>query len=571
MSLELEDAFPAPSGNNTTSENPSAPSEAMLALLNFLDLAHPRLKASLYNEGDQHGDEQLLRLCTALPNIMERIFGKEKIMEASSSSSGMNAASKCVLDGGWMNRNLTINWGDACLQALGEMPMLTSSPSKTAKNHFNHMVSVPQKFVPSKDALACVLSISSDVLLDRYQRQLSYETETHQQVDDVNVSSANQRSNDQTMRKKILTLIDACIIGEDQLGEATTFTFHLKSLPDSTKQQVLLHYQNLKGSGADSSFHYHRSSSIRSSATWVANSGNSWQGVNEKSDLTQGVERENANILFKSLLKVPLAKQKGLQPQMRTEIQQSKQLGKSPSYAASPTSYAASIASLNANRNDLSSSHQELYYLNLSMFELYILQFIRFPINRSICQSTYGNYVYLHLFRTYVKSFSPQGANDTSISRRGELFFRMMIEIWIDSFNEYRIVKESALDNRLTLSTVYENTQLLNSNFMNLPHIVQQCLGELVKYLCCDISLQHRVESPQKFPQRTCLTPALSLLQQSLFKFIRLSFRFATIHSNSSSFQTAYSMWLILLEPWNSKFNLEQIINILSSIHLFSN
>lgn len=204
-------------------------------------------------------------------------------------------------------------------------------------------------------------------------------------------------------------------------------------------------------------------------------------------------------------------------------------------------------------------------FVLLSMFEHYLFYYFKFPAMRAHRNQpmngqgkTYGETVYLSLFRCYVRNFVRHSNNSDVLSNRGELFLRVLIEMWLEgnneSYSESYMRQQNVGANDDSLENAFEKTQVCEQ-YNCTPSYTLEALKQLVSYLCTDEALKQSVFEASSYSAQWCLTPAMTVMQQPLFSFIRLALRYAPIHSrNASTFYCAFSMWLRLLEPWNSKY-----------------
>jgi hypothetical protein len=296
----------------------------------------------------------------------------------------------------------------------------------------------------------------------------------------------------------------------------------------------------------------------------------------------------------------------------------------SPQSYNSPVSTASSahITSIGVS-NTPNPSTQETFPKSpevlLSMLEYYMFLFLRFPLSspdrgnsgssRSsvpgvnvhriqstvgtgsnsssrIVRETFGETLYYHIFRHYMRHFLPFEApnNCRSIPLPGEgqpieseLYLRLMIAMWLESrsrLSATEVVVNSMLERRrhrtgfidddissfsllLDLDASYDLTQTLQK-YDPLPTLVHKCLRTLIIHVILDPTLERNgLDNSNRGISTTpnekwCLSACMTILQQPIYNYIRTTFRFAPIHSSSeSSFYGALNIWLIWLEPWN--------------------
>lgn len=195
----------------------------------------------------------------------------------------------------------------------------------------------------------------------------------------------------------------------------------------------------------------------------------------------------------------------------------------------------------------------------------------------------YGKVVYDQLFRGYLKHFLPHAKGRspflgfTDLSRDSELFLRILIELWLDgecivpktedavkAIRESRLRSGDATKLYVNLNASYDMIQI--KKYSPPPAQVQTCIRNLVNHLVsdpviglavadCYESLQRSSVSPSSTMSargdKWCLSPSMTILQQSFYNYVRMTFRHASIHVAESSFYTAMNAWLVWLEPWN--------------------
>lgn len=203
----------------------------------------------------------------------------------------------------------------------------------------------------------------------------------------------------------------------------------------------------------------------------------------------------------------------------------------------------------------------------LSMLEYYLFLFLRYPLAKPVRKATtsssssqrslggsrresepYGDTMYFFLFGRYLRHFLPHFKNGP-LSKDSELFLRIVVSMWFESQGRCQTTEDvlkrhfrgdAATGANLSLS--FDLVQLkYDPPFMQ----VQKCLLSLVKHLILDPALEVR-DGPNY-----ALTPAMSLLQESFYNYVRATFRRAPVHSTQSPFYSALDMWLLWLEPWN--------------------
>ena len=321
--------------------------------------------------------------------------------------------------------------------------------------------------------------------------------------------------------------------------------------------------------------------------------------------------RENAVRLFGSLLLVRPQDQGNLKTYEQKQAmkeEHKRPLSLSSGLSLSPRINTATSSPVNTDQSEVSAK------IMLSMLEFYLFTFIRYPLaaplpsasrqsqapppnpamsspgtNRVINQyrkSTmpYGDQVYLHLFRGYLKHFLPLGAGlgpflgFSNASRESELFLRIAIEFWfegqlvipstrkaVESLQKRRSRPGSADDATLnvTLALSYD---LVDTKYDPLHSQVQRCIRSLVNHVVKNPEIPR---ASQEFSEVSrsraasggsdasgqsdfwCLPPSMTILQPSFYNYVRVSLRYASVHVGRASFETAFDSWLVWLEPWN--------------------
>ena len=231
----------------------------------------------------------------------------------------------------------------------------------------------------------------------------------------------------------------------------------------------------------------------------------------------------------------------------------------------------------------------------------------------------YGDAIYSHLFRGYLKKFLPHSTPNqpfltfSNLTRESELFLRVIIEFWLDGECILPVTRKAAAilqerrkrtgfqatnhnssDNddgnnsagsvALDLDTSYDMIQ--SKGYQPLPSMVQSCIRNVVNHLVSDpvialavtdaheatksrgvdssqplasgdtslVTEEHENEHghEQRGDDETwCLSPSMTIFQQSFYNYVRTTFRHAPIHVTDSPFYTAMNAWLVWIEPWN--------------------
>ena len=320
-------------------------------------------------------------------------------------------------------------------------------------------------------------------------------------------------------------------------------------------------------------------------------------------------------------LNAPVNQQSMLLPQRSSTIS-TRTVVSFPSSSAHYASISCGITSSKvAGKETFSNSLPESTDILLSMLEYYLFLFLRFPLgvpeqsssgasalsipgvsvhrvqsttsnnalsnNISVVRETFGESLYYHIFRRYIRYFLPYDTKDNHQSiafyrneefHESELFLRLVIAMWLEgqprlsptenvlqSMLERRRLRTGLINNVNTSTTLmmdlnssYDLTQTLKK-YEPLPSQVHKCLRMLIIHAVLDPELHgdnldnstRRLYSKNR--KKLCLSPSVTILQQPVYNYIRSTFRFAPIHSSSeSSFYGALNIWLIWLEPWNA-------------------
>jgi hypothetical protein len=206
------------------------------------------------------------------------------------------------------------------------------------------------------------------------------------------------------------------------------------------------------------------------------------------------------------------------------------------------------------------------------------------PNHTRIMREPFGDTLYYHFFRRYMRHFLPYETEDSCRSiafvndaqlRESALFLRICIAMWLESqsrLSPTEVVLRSILERRrhrtgllyhetakasfLDLNASYDLTQVL-MKYDSVPKQIHKCLRTLIIHAILDPTLMQKNVDRQRGTSNTlnekfCLSECMSALQQPVYNYVRSTFRFAPIHSSSeSSFYGALNIWLIWLEPWN--------------------
>lgn len=252
-------------------------------------------------------------------------------------------------------------------------------------------------------------------------------------------------------------------------------------------------------------------------------------------------------------------------------------------------------------------------HLDLSLWDYYFMVFCHFPLlmgkmnqvkksggssssssygtKPRISGSAYGEKVYIHLLKDYIKYFFPhefENANSSASTESGhlpvkadmngssELIIRLMIEYWLEK-HEYADTKYAMANlsvENVGIESSYDLAQLLpgqdvwslSDGLMNRRHQrydappkqAQRCIKILVDHLVCDPAIARQSldyskrEGSRNMEDTAWPIPKMhTILQPSLYNYIRTGLRYGPIHVARSSFFAAMDLWLMWLEPWN--------------------
>jgi len=218
----------------------------------------------------------------------------------------------------------------------------------------------------------------------------------------------------------------------------------------------------------------------------------------------------------------------------------------------------------------------------------------------------FGEKAYFHLLRDYIKYYFPHdyegGDKVYSASTRtqmptphnrkyetNELFVRLMIGYWLEK-HVYTNAKDATANLSLEmagLESSYDLAQLLpvqdmwslNGGMVNQSHQsydappkqAQRATKILVEHLVCDPAIarycrdfgkwEEMKESSGADKHEWPISLPQSIIQPSLYNYIRTGMRYGPIHVSRSSFYAAMDLWLMWLEPWNVQRKLFQIFH----------
>jgi len=297
----------------------------------------------------------------------------------------------------------------------------------------------------------------------------------------------------------------------------------------------------------------------------------------------QAVMSQNSYKLFASLLKVRPEAQNQVRAYQQIKLQgqnSTQTLQLSP--GLSPKSMATSSPTMGMAKP---TENENVPNLILSMLEYYMFLFIRFPLACTFVprqvqapsqmgsfthrrqESSYGEQIYIVLFRRYLRYFLPHTnlptyeANFPPAKNASEFFLRVVIAFWLESHEDIsptakatqairgRFQRTGSLDTPTPdLNMSYD---LSFGKYMPPPSLTQKCLRELVIHLMKDPTIKFSVMDRDSGARQWCLSQATTTLQRPFYNYVRSAFRCGSIHAQDSPFYTAMNSWLLWLEPWN--------------------
>lgn len=241
----------------------------------------------------------------------------------------------------------------------------------------------------------------------------------------------------------------------------------------------------------------------------------------------------------------------------------------------------------------------------MSLWEFYFFSFIRYPLVMAEIASLaskrsaqrpasftslkpYGEQIYHCVLRSYLRWYLPHDFGErnmtslarTSISSKSESFLRIMIAFWLEGNGScvFPTTKDAVknltlkgADRSIGLDTSYDLSLLLpipssnpwESSQLSIPlkrqlftppsKQVQTCIRRLVNHLICDPSVSiSNNGATDRFSELTWSLPHNhSVIQQSLYNYIRTMLRHASVHNHDSAFFSALDLWLLWIEPYN--------------------
>jgi hypothetical protein len=207
--------------------------------------------------------------------------------------------------------------------------------------------------------------------------------------------------------------------------------------------------------------------------------------------------------------------------------------------------------------------------------------------------ASYGEKVYLHLLKDYIQFFFPHVFEETRTPesfdrKKSEMILRIMIEFWLER-HKYASTKD-ALENtsseysksgdpgKFSLGDSFDLAELLpvgqnwnmNTTILTRQPYVASCrqvyksIRTLVDNLVCDPDISkncQRKNAGVKYQQGQILEDSnepgwpiplfQTIIQPSLYNYIRTGLRYGPVHVTNSSFYQAMDLWLLWIEPWN--------------------
>jgi hypothetical protein len=263
--------------------------------------------------------------------------------------------------------------------------------------------------------------------------------------------------------------------------------------------------------------------------------------------------------------------------------------------------------------------------IQLSLWEKYFMVFVRFPllmgqmsqISQTSKTFSYGEKVYLHLLRDYIQYYFPHNFTelDESLYRektfdreKGKLLIRFMMEFWLErhiytstkdaiavvSSQEgengadvtglewsYNLAELLMVQDKWGSSSSGTTVHLTRQKYDAPPKHAQRCIKILVEHLIADPTIARRCRgglSGEKVKDNLGghgiwpIPRIQTIVQPSLYNYVRTGLRYGPIHVTNSSFYAALDLWLLWIEPWNTvqrKYHIYHIIMWLQQIHVF--
>lgn len=298
---------------------------------------------------------------------------------------------------------------------------------------------------------------------------------------------------------------------------------------------------------------------------------------------------QNSRMLFGSLMIGPQSQQQVIayQHTKRQARNQTQDLQLSPGLASPQSMTPPVLPAFSTSEIDQKETTPNL---QLNMLEYYIFLFVRYPSaapviprqpqsqanfgsyqisgrgQRRSQETPYGERVYCTLFSRYLRHFLPQTETVThhdgvfpAEMKESELFLRTVIAFWLETSGSVLTTGKATQG----IMQRFKKTGISHSHLADLnmsydltigkfdppPSIAQSCVRRLVVHVISDPAIQVSVMT--QGAQCWCLSPAMTILQQPFFNYIRSAFRSTSIHAQGSVFYTALNAWLIWLEPWN--------------------
>lgn len=206
---------------------------------------------------------------------------------------------------------------------------------------------------------------------------------------------------------------------------------------------------------------------------------------------------------------------------------------------------------------------------------------------------SYGEKVYMHLLKEYIQWFIPHifeksRTVDSFDRKKSEMIFRIMIEFWFER-HKYATTRDAlentspeyskfgdqgkvGLDDSFDLAELLPVGQHWNMNTAILtrqPYVascrqVYKSIRILVDHLVCDPEIpkncqrknaekqRHQGQSLDESNEVGWPLPLFqTIMQPSLYNYIRTGLRYGPVHVSNSSFYQALDLWLLWVEPWN--------------------
>ena len=392
----------------------------------------------------------------------------------------------------------------------------------------------------------------------------------------------NQQQQQLPQRQHALCLIEA-FAKEAEHNSSLRYKFPFHGLPKSTQDDWIALIETALSGGAVGS----------GIGPTVQVTAAGFTSINSGSSSGRRLVSENSKRLLGSLLRIKPLEQVQLQTYYQSKAQKKEQrrpLQLSPMYN-SPKTVAPSPLTPNLKDKGKAKSSPQI---QLSMLEIYLMEFVRYPlasppvqqpatstqqrssvrtsngtvIRQSRRSEPYGESVYYYIFQTYVNYYIPSGVPQghsngfPTLPRPSELFLRFVIALWLEGYNQLstttnviKAAEERSPGMQFDLNRSYD---LAKSKYEPPPYQIPRCLHKLLARAVSDGCILDLVQDVHggfrgPNPDILCLSPTMTMLQVPFYNYIRTSFRHASIHVKQSPFYSALNDWLLWIEPWNTR------------------